>query len=189
MAASSIVVLAGRNAAIIRIFSVAVTAKFALSVMSFPWSAHWNAIFSPSPIFLYPYARNAERCSSIGLLPILHPPGYGISSAPNLARRAGKRNIPTRILRILSLSRWSIESLLLSRVILLPFQTIRAPRDSMIERKVRTSPIRGTLWSVKWSKKSHAAISGRAAFLDPEILTVPESDWGQAILSTIRRDK
>lgn len=55
----------------------------------------------------------------------------------------------------------------------------------MIERNVRTSPIFGTLWRVKLSKKSHAAISGRAAFLEPEILTVPERDWGQVILSIV----
>lgn len=48
---------------------------------------------------------------------------------------------------------------------------------------MRTSPIFGTLWSVKWSKKSPAAIRGSAAFLDPDIWTVPESDCGQDILS------
>jgi hypothetical protein len=57
----------------------------------------------------------------------------------------------------------------------------------MIERKVRTSPIRGTLCSVNVSKKSPAAIRGRAAFLEPEVRTVPESDCGQAILS--KREK
>jgi hypothetical protein len=61
------------------------------------------------------------------------------------------------------------------------------PSDSIIERKVSTSPILGTLCSVKRSKKSPAAISGRAAFLEPEIWTVPESDWGQVILS--KREK
>ena len=79
-----------------------------------------------------------------------------------------------------------MESLLLSIVIVLSFHVIVAPRDSIIERNVRTSPIFGTLWSVKWSKKSHAAISGRAAFLEPDIFTFPESDCGQDILSTIR---
>jgi hypothetical protein len=48
----------------------------------------------------------------------------------------------------------------------------------MIERNVMTSPIRGTLWSVNFSKKSPQAMSGRAAFFDPDIDTVPESDWG-----------
>lgn len=114
---------------------------------------------------------------------MLHQPGYGISNAPNRARSAGKRNMPTRILRILSRSRCSTESLLLSIIIVLSFHVMVAPRDSMIERNVRTSPIFGTLWRVKWSKKSHAARSGRAAFLEPEILTVPERDCGQVILS------
>lgn len=59
----------------------------------------------------------------------------------------------------------------------------------MIERNVRTSPIFGTLCRVNLSKKSPAAISGRAAFFDPDIFTFPESDCGQDILSTIRGDK
>lgn len=44
----------------------------------------------------------------------------------------------------------------------------------MIERNVRTSPIRGTLWRVNFSKNSPQAMSGRVAFLDPDISTVPE---------------
>ena len=182
-AASSTVVLPVRNAAIMSIFSVAVTAKFARRCTSLPLSAHWNAIFSHSPIFVYPYARNAERCSSIGRFPMLHPPGYGISSAPNLFRSAGKRNIPTRIFLIFSRSRCSIERLELSIVIVLPTQVILDQRDSIIDRNVSTSQILGTLWSVKVSKKSPTAMSGSAAFLDPDIWTVPERFWGQVILS------
>jgi hypothetical protein len=40
---------------------------------------------------------------------------------------------------------------------------------------------------VNLSKKSPKARSGRAAFLDPEISTVPERDWGQEILSIMRK--
>ncbi len=49
----------------------------------------------------------------------------------------------------------------------------------MIERKVRTSPIRGTLWRVNFSKKRPQAIRGSAAFLEPDIFTIPERSWGQ----------
>lgn len=53
----------------------------------------------------------------------------------------------------------------------------------MILINVKTSPILGTLWRVKWSKKRPTAIRGSAAFFEPDIWTVPESDCGQDILS------
>ena len=64
-----------------------------------------------------------------------------------------------------------------------PFQIILEPRDSIIEINVSTSPILGTLCSVKVSKKSHTAINGKAAFFDHDIFTVQQSACGQLILS------
>lgn len=61
-----------------------------------------------------------------------------------------------------------------SRWRVLPVKSTIIPRDSMIERNVRTSPIRGTLWSVNFSKNNPQAISGSAAFLEPDIFTIPE---------------
>lgn len=183
MAASSIVVFPFRRAAIMIIFSVAVTAKLARKIMSWWWSLPWKAIFSPSPIFWYPNAIKASRCSSMGLFPILHPPGNGISRAQSRARSAGNRKIPTRIFLILSRLIWVIESLEVSYFTVFPSQITSTQSDSTMERKVITSPIFGTLWMVNFSKKSPAARRGSAAFFEPEIFTVPERDWGQEILS------
>ena len=59
------------------------------------------------------------------------------------------------------------------------------PRDVIISKNVMTSPIFGTLWRVYSSKKSPQAISGSAAFLEPEIKTSPEVCCGQWIVSIL----
>jgi hypothetical protein len=53
----------------------------------------------------------------------------------------------------------------------------------MMERKVITSPILGTLWRVNFSKKSPHAMRGRAAFFEPDMATVQFRSWGQESLS------
>ncbi len=118
-------------------------------------------------------------CSSIGRFPILQPPGNGISRVRNRLRRAGKRNIQTRIFLTSSVSRLARLILVLSSMRVFHWKSTITPSDSMIERKVKTSPIRGTLWSVNFSKKRPQAMSGRVAFLDPDISTIPERSWGQ----------
>ena len=111
-------------------------------------------------------------CSSIGLFPILHPPGYGISRLRNLLRRAGKRKIHTRIFLIASIFIVSKFICVVSSVSVFFSNTTFTQSDSIIDKNVRTSPILGTLWRVNFSKKSPHAMSGRAAFFDPDIVTI-----------------
>jgi hypothetical protein len=53
----------------------------------------------------------------------------------------------------------------------------------MIDKKVSTSPILGTLCSVNLLKNNPQAIRGRAAFFEPDISTVPDKSWGHWIES------
>lgn len=115
----------------------------------------------------------------MGRFPILQPPGNGISSSRKRLSNAGKRNIQTLIFFTRSVLRCSRLIVLVSRRSVFPVKSTVTPSDSIIERKVRTSPIRGTLWSVKVSKKSPQAMSGSAAFFDPDIETTPDKSWGQ----------
>lgn len=128
---------------------------------------------------MYQNASNPRICSSIGLLPILQPPGKGISRVLNLLRRAGNRNIPTRIFFTNSVLRLSRHISLLSSVRVLLVKLTFTLSDSIIERKVNTSQILGTLWRVNFSKNSPHAMSGSAAFFEPDISTIPERSWGQ----------
>jgi hypothetical protein len=115
----------------------------------------------------------------MGRFPILQPPGNGISSSRKRFKRAGKRNIQTLIFFTRSVLRFLRLIAVVSRRSVFPVKSTVTPSDSMIDRNVRTSPIRGTLWSVKVSKKSPQAMSGSAAFFDHDIETIPDKSWGQ----------
>gem|GEM_PF-2461753 len=111
-------------------------------------------------------------CSSIGLLPILHQPGYGIFTSPNLLRIEGRRRIPTLIFLINSV--FTLSRFIFVESILSVFQinSTCTLRLFIISRKVKTSPIFGTLLSVALPTNRLAAIMGKLAFFDQLISTV-----------------
>ncbi|HBA44896.1 TPA: hypothetical protein DEG21_00465 [Patescibacteria group bacterium] len=65
-------------------FSVAVTANHQFRVLSQTHKSHDNFTKSSQFKFLYQIASSHLMCSSIGLFQILHHPGYGIFTSPNL---------------------------------------------------------------------------------------------------------
>lgn len=133
--------------------------------------------------FWYQNISKARRCSSIGRFPILQPPGNGIDKERKRFRIAGKRNTHTRIFLIASVSRFSRLIWVVSSVTVLPSNQTTTPSDSIMERNVKTSPIRGTFSRVNFWKNRPQAMRGSAAFLDQDISTTQERSCGQRIES------
>ncbi len=183
IAAIRIVVVPSLHAFAMRRLSVAVTANPA-EKLTFPDLVEpENLISSSVHSYSYPIASSPRTWSPTGRLPMTHPPGCGISSDPNRARSAGKRRILARIFFTSVLLRVSLLKWVVSIVSVLPSNSTCHPSERMISIKVKISPIRGTFSrrAVVW--KSAAAMSGRAAFLDHDVRTVPERDCGPVIWS------
>lgn len=183
MAAILIVVVPSRQAFAMRRDSVAVTANPA-EKLTFPdLTLPENRISSSSHSYIYPIASSPRTWSHTGLFPITHHPGCGISSDPNRAKSAGKRRMLARIFLTSVLLSVVLSKCVVSISSVFHSKFTWAQRDLIISTNVKISPIRGTFskWAVLWNR--HAAMSGSAAFLDPEIWTFPERDWGQLIQS------
>lgn len=188
MAAIWIVVIPIRHALAIRRLSVAVTANHAEKLTFHFLMVHENRISSSVHSYVYPIASSPRTWSHTGRFPITHQPGWGISRDQNRARSAGKRRILARIFLTRFLSSVSfLNSLVLISSVFHSNFTFH-PSDLIISMKVNISPIRGTFsrCAVLWNKQ--AAMRGRAAFLDPDIFTLHERDWGQ-LIESMRKTK
>lgn len=183
IAASVIVVFPFRKAFAMIRFSVAVTANPPTSVISPSANAPENSIILSSPVYVYPIAVSPSMWSSIDRFPRLHHPGKGMLTFQKRFRSTGRSRIPARIFLIFSISKCSSEMAVVSIVRIFHSNVVLTQSDSMIEMKEKTSPMRGTFSMRERIKRRHPAISGRLAFFDPEICTVPERNCGPSMWS------
>src|SRR5487761_230974 len=164
-----------------RMFSVPVTVGRS-NTMRFPRSRSTSATISVcvSSIFA-PICRRPRRCCSNRLAPMSSPPGRGTRALPNRPSSAPRRTIVARMRRPRSSGTW----LSWARPVLMinePSPSTRPPRPVRISPMSAVSVTRGTLLSRTGSVvRRAAAISGRAAFLEPPTQMSPAS-WAPPVI-------
>jgi len=163
--------------------SVAVTANPAENSTSHSLGVHHIETQESPYVPVYPISKNPFMSTSIGRLPILHPPGYGSSTEPKACKKPGTSNILARILLASSRSILWLCIAVVSMERVFSWKLTCTHALFAMARRVCTSLISGTLWMVAFLNSRAAPIRGRAAFLDPLICTVPESLCPQIILS------
>ena len=132
-----------------------------------------------------PKSLKALICKSIGLAPMLHPPGY---------ENVAFLNLPINAPAIITVERdffinsFGISVLFISWLdisILSHFSVTLQPKIRNILIVVFTSSIFGTLYNVTFSLfKRLAAIIGSAAFFEPEIFISPFNFFPPLIINS-----
>ena len=124
-----------------------------------------------------PISRSPSRCCSTRRIPMSSPPGLAISASPVRPTSAPNRR-KEPLIRWVSSAPTSAGCTCAasSRQRLAPRRSTSTPRWRSIAAIVPMSSISGTFSSSRgWSVSRDAAITGRAAFLLPEIATSPVS--------------
>src|SRR5438874_322725 len=122
-----------------------------------------------------PIWRKPRRCCSTRRAPMSSPPGRGTRALRKRPRRAPSRRMVARIRTPRSSGTW-LEAAPAASISISASPSLRPPRATMISPISLVSVTRGTFLSRTGSVvRSAAAISGRAAFLEPLMHRSPAS--------------
>ena len=133
-------------------------------------------ISSPCISTSNPICFKPSICMSIGLLPILQPPGLVMVASPHLARRLPMRKTEERILLIISCGTRVLHILRVSATRQLSLNWVSAPSDCRISSITNTSSMQGqSCISCIPGLATAAAKTGRAEFLAPFMRYSPAS--------------
>src|SRR5579859_742658 len=180
-AALKISVLPSASTAARRMFSVPVTVGRSKTMRppcrrSASATSSWWRSSMRAPIW-----RRPRRCCSTRRAPMSSPPGRGTRALPKRPRSAPSRRMVARIRTPRSSGTW-LEAAPPASISMSASPSLRPPRAVMISPINLVSVTRGTFLSRTGSVvSSAAAISGRAAFLEPLMHRSPAS-WAPPVI-------